>query len=216
MEITGLIQAAGSGNRLGLGPKAFVQLGGRTLLEHSVALLQRHVSSIVVAVPPTDVERAASLLASSHTRIIAGGMSRSETTRLLISKAEAPWLVLHDVVHPFASAELIANLLKEATQNGAAAPGLVNSEFLYQRDGVLLCAPGDVLVGQKPVAFPRAAALAGYRALADNGLEDDPSFLNILELGGVHTRFVPGSATNIKITTPEDLRLAEALWAVAH
>jgi 2-C-methyl-D-erythritol 4-phosphate cytidylyltransferase len=215
MAIVGLLQAAGSGNRLGLGPKAFVRLGGATLLEHGVAMLRPHVSSLVVAVPPADMERAGALVAGPSIRIIAGGASRSETTRLLIAEADAPWLVLHDVVHPFAGAELIASLLQEAMRCGAAAPGLLNSEFLYRRDGVLLHAPGDVLVGQKPVAFARGAALAGYRGLAGGGLDADPSFLDILKLGGVQTRFVRGSATNIKITTSEDLRLAQALWAVA-
>jgi len=216
MDVQGLVQAAGSGNRLGLGPKAFVQLGGRTLLEHSVALLEPHVASVIVAVPPGDIARANALVASPRIRVIAGGESRSQTTRLLIAQSEGAWLVLHDAVHPFPGAELITSLLSEARRSGAAAPGLINSEFLYRRDGVLLHAPGQVLTGQKPVVFSRAAALAGYDALADNGLDEDPSFLDILELGGVRTTFLPGSPTNIKITTPDDLRLAEALWAVAN
>lgn len=69
------------------------------------------------------------------------------------------------------------------------------------------------MVGQKPVVFARDAALAGYAAAGPS--DGDPSLLEVLERGGVHTRFVPGEATNIKITTPGDLRLAEAQIALA-
>lgn len=214
MDIQGLIQAAGGGSRLGLGPKAFVTLGGQTLLERAVNLLLECTDSVIVAVPPADLARAHALVAGPRTLIMSGGKSRSQTTLELISQARAPWLVLHDVVHPFARPELIASLLAQAQHKGAAAPGLLNAEFIYARDGKLLHAPGDVLVGQKPVVFSRAAALAGYEACSRYGLADDPSFLDILKHGGVHTTFVPGSATNIKITTPDDLKLAQALVAV--
>lgn len=214
MNIQGLIQAAGSGDRLGLGPKAFVVLGGQTLLERAVDFLLSCTDSVIVAVPPADLARASALVAGPRTLIIAGGASRSRTTQELISQAQAPWLVLHDVVHPFASPDLISRLLAQAQLAGAAAPGLLNAEFIYARDGNLLHAPGDVLVGQKPVVFSRAAAIAGYEACATCRPADDPSFLDILEYGGIHTTFVPGSACNIKITTPGDLKLAQALVAM--
>ncbi len=214
MNVQGLIQAAGCGNRLGLGPKAFVKLGGQTLLERAVALLLKCTDGVIVAVPPADLDRASTLIAGPRTLIIPGDISRSRTTLALISQAQAPWLVLHDVVHPFARPDLISRLLAQARLLGAAAPGLINDEFIYNRDGGLLHAPGDVLVGQKPVVFPRAAALSGYEACSTHEIADDPSFLDILQYGGVHTAFVPGSATNIKITTPDDLKLAQALVAV--
>ncbi len=213
MTVQGLVQAAGSGSRLGLGPKAFVRLDGRTLLEHAVALLTPMVDSIVVAVAPDDMGRAQQLVAGARVRVIPGARSRSETTRLLIHEASARWIVLHDVVHPFADARLVAALLDKARAVGGAAPGLVNAEFVYDRKGDLLHAPGEVLIGQKPVAFAREAAIVGYASLTPGGLGADPSFLDILERGGVKTAFVPGSALNIKITTPDDLRLAKALLA---
>ncbi|MCK0207773.1 2-C-methyl-D-erythritol 4-phosphate cytidylyltransferase [Starkeya koreensis] len=215
MTVQGLIQAAGSGSRLGFGPKAFVRLGDRTLLEHAVALLRPMVDLVIVAAAAEDVARAGELVAGDRVRVVAGAPSRSQTTRLLVEEASARWLVLHDVVHPFASPGLVAALLDKARAAGGAAPGLVNAEFLYNRDGDLLHAPGEVLIGQKPVAFAREAAIAGYASLPAGGLVRDPSFLDILERGGVRTAFVPGSALNIKIPTPDDLRLANALLTLA-
>ncbi|WP_428030033.1 IspD/TarI family cytidylyltransferase [Ancylobacter sp.] len=214
MKIQGLIQAAGSGTRLGLGSKAFVELGGRTLLEHAVELLLPEVDSLVIAVATPDIDRARALITHEHTHVIAGTQTRSGTTRRLMAEATAPWLLLHDVVHPFASSELVRTLLQQAMRSGAAAPGLVNTEFVYSSSGDLIHTPGEVLIGQKPVAFGRDAACAGYARLPKDGLDSDPSFLDILELGGVKAAFVPGSAVNIKITTPDDLMLAQALLSL--
>ncbi|SFZ85955.1 2-C-methyl-D-erythritol 4-phosphate cytidylyltransferase [Devosia enhydra] len=215
-DVEGLIQAAGSGTRLGLGPKAFVTLGGITLLERAVRFFESRVDRIIVAIPAAEHERAQKLIAGAHVEIVEGAASRSETTRRLIAAARAPWLVLHDVVHPFAEIGLIDTLLAAARQTGASAPGLRNSEFLYAADtGRLLHAPGAVLIGQKPVAFSRDAVLRGYAALPPEGLATDPSLMDVLDRGGAKTTFVPGSADNIKVTTPADLRLAEALAAAS-
>src|SRR4249919_3959560 len=119
MFVQALIQAAGQGSRLGLGPKAFVVLDGKTLLERAIELLRNIVDVIVIA----------------------GGSSRSETTYKLVAEATAPWLLLHDVVHPFATTALVKNLLETAYQHGASAPGVANTEFLYTREGDLLHAP---------------------------------------------------------------------------
>lgn len=214
MRIQGLVQAAGSGTRLGLGPKAFVKLDGETLLERAVRLLEDVVDAIIVAVPAAHVAHATALVGNAAVRIIPGAATRSETTRLLIGEAVAPWLLLHDVVHPFADRALIDRLLARAIEVGASAPGIPNTEFLYDKTGELLYAPGGVIIGQKPVAFSRATVLAGYATLRAGGIESDPSLLDILKCGGVQTAFVPGDTTNIKITVPADLKFAEALIAL--
>lgn len=216
MTVDALIQAAGAGTRLGLGPKAFVMLDGTTLLERAVALLDPIADQVVVAVAPADVARAVAMVGGPRVRVVAGGGSRSETTRRLIDHATAPWLLLHDVVHPFATADLVRRLLAAARAHGASAPGIVNTEFLYGRDGTLLHAPGDILVGQKPVAFSRAAALAGYAAADVDGSAEDPSLLDVLARGGVRTRFVEGDPGNIKITSPADLAIARAIIATGR
>jgi len=213
MIVQALIQAAGSGTRLGLGPKAFVRLGDCTLLERALRLANKVAASTIVAVPRSEIDRANVLIGGTGVTIIPGCSSRSQTTRRLIAEATAPWLLLHDVVHPFVDHDLTERLLCEAQRSGAAAPGLHNSEFLYHRSGALLHSPGDVLIGQKPVVFSREAVLAGYAASPASDANADPSLLDILERGGVRTSFVPGSSTNIKITTEGDLRLAEALIA---
>lgn len=211
MAVQALIQAAGDGARLGRGPKAFVMLGGRTLLEHAVAIFRGVADGVIVAVQPAEMARARTLVGGDGVALIAGGASRSETTRRLVATATAPWLLLHDVVHPFATSDLARSVLAAAQAHRAAAPGVANTEFLYDRAGRPLHAPGGVLVGQKPVAFAREAVEAGYAV--PGALAGDPSLLEILERAGIRTVFVEGSAGNIKITGPADLAAAEAMLA---
>jgi len=215
MVLDVLIQAAGSGTRLGRGPKAFVSLGGKTLLERAIAQFDGIASRIVVAVRQDDIERARRLVDRADVACIVGGDSRSDTTRKLIDCATAPLIVLHDVVHPLLSRELLMRVVTAAQAHGAAAPGLLSTEFLFDRAGNVLHRPGEVLAGQKPVAFGREAIMAGYAAAAESLFEHDPSLLEVLELGGTHTVFVEGDVRNVKITTPGDLDLATALLALA-
>ncbi|MEZ5830168.1 MAG: 2-C-methyl-D-erythritol 4-phosphate cytidylyltransferase [Dongiaceae bacterium] len=208
--IQALIQAAGSGTRLGQGPKAFVLLGGQTLLERSIALFREIADHVIVAVPSAELAKARALVAGEWVDVIAGGASRSETTRRLVEHSSAPWLLLHDVVHPFASPDLIKRVLEAAMNYGASAPAIPNAEFLYDMDGTALHAPGAVLIGQKPVGLSRAKLEAAYRE-SSPGPRADPSVLEVLAAAGTPTRFVPGDRRNIKITDPADLALARAM-----
>lgn len=211
VTVGALIQAAGQGLRLGLGPKAFVELDGEALLLRAVRLFQPFASQVLVAVAPRDIERARLLLSGTNADVMAGGETRSATTRLLIEAASTQVILLHDVVHPFASPSMIRRLLDAAIEHGAAAPAILNTAFAYDRAGAPLHAPGQLLMGQKPVAFLRSSVLRGYAAWNTGDEINDPSLMEILERAGVRTHFVEGSSTNIKITTPDDLKLAEAL-----
>jgi len=212
MAVQALIQAAGRGLRLGLGPKAFVVLEGQTLLERAVELVHEFTQDIIIAVDSAEITMAHDLLAGYRVRIIAGGSTRSETTRKLIDHATGEWLILHDVVHPLVSRGLIKDLLKTAYEYGCAAPAISNTEFLYDHAGTLVHAPGDVFVGQKPIVFSRAIASYGYRYVEQNAMNvSDPSFIKILEASGVKTKFIEGGPDNIKITTAKDLKIARAL-----
>ncbi len=213
MQVQALIQAAGSGARLGLGPKAFVMLEGRTLLERALDPLRGVTNGIIVAVAAAEIARAQQLLGDRAT-IIAGGASRSDTTRRLVAAATAPWLLLHDVVHPFATADLVNAVLEGARAHRVCAPAVLNSDFGYGRDGTRLRGPGELLIGQKPVAFPRDAALGAYAAFEAGQGPADPSLLDVFACAGIATKFVEGSPRNIKITGPADLAIACAMLRV--
>ena len=213
-DIEAIVPAAGQGTRLGHGPKAFVVLAGRTLLEHAVATMLSVAARVTVAVPSADLARAEHLVGGPSVRVIAGGMRRIDTVRTLVGAATSPWLLLHDVVHPFVTKELSQRVIEEAHRAGAAAAVLSNVDFLYGTDGTLRAVPGDVVAIQKPLAFRQADVARGF-AVADRtaaeGLIPDMSALDILVLAGQSVAFVPGHTMNFKLTTPDDMELAQRL-----
>ncbi|MBX3029093.1 MAG: 2-C-methyl-D-erythritol 4-phosphate cytidylyltransferase [Chloroflexi bacterium] len=209
-DVQGILLAAGKGVRLGEGPKAFLQLGDRTLLERAVDVLRGTVDRIVVAVGPNDMERARTLVGGPKVLVITGGATRMETQQRLAEAADAPWLVLHDVVHPSTTSEVVRRVLAAARESGAASAGVPSTVFHYRRDGTILSAPGEALIPQKPVVFRRSEFLEGIaRFTRDRSrVGPEPSTMEILELAGRRTTFVPGVPGAIKLTWPEELHIA--------
>jgi len=213
-DIEAIVLGAGQGERLGLGPKAFVLLAGRTLLEHAVTTMLSVVARVTVAVPSVECVRADKLVGGPSVRVIAGGMRRIDTFRALVGTATSPWLLLHDVVHPFVTTELSRRVIEEACRAGAAAAVLSNVDFLYATDGTPHAAPGAVVAMQKPIAFRRADAARGLAAAdrtASAGHLPDLSAVDVLALARQYVAFVPGHTMNFHLTTPHDLELAQRL-----
>jgi 2-C-methyl-D-erythritol 4-phosphate cytidylyltransferase len=213
-DVEAVVQAAGQGTRLGLGPKAFLMLGGSTLLERAVATMLTVAARVTVAVPSAYLARARRLVGGPAVTIIAGGMRRADTLRLLVRAATAPWLLLHDVVHPFVTAELSQRVIEEARRMGAAAAALPNRDFLYGTDGVLRAAPGEIVAIQKPVAFQRATVERAFEVedrAAGGDRAGDAGVVHILAQAGQMVAFVPGSPMNLKLTTSDDFEMARHL-----
>jgi 2-C-methyl-D-erythritol 4-phosphate cytidylyltransferase len=210
------VQAAGEGQRLGLGPKAFVELGGRTLLERAVATMLLSSAHVIAAVPAADVDRARHLVGSDRVMVIAGGATRHDTLRLLVLASSASWILLHDAVRPFVTAEMSGRVLAAARRHGAAAAVLANDDFLYRPDGTPAAQPNEMVAVQKPIAFSRRAILQGLEAVPGGVASRDPSVLEVLARGGHPVAFVPGDAANVKISTPADYALAQRLATLSR
>lgn len=206
-----LILAGGSGTRLGMGPKAFVMLGGLTLLERAVQTMLQICAKVIVALPMEHLAKGRCLINDPRVSMIAGGTRRIETLRLLVEKSNAEWLMLHDVVHPFVSVEIARAVLDNACVGGAAAAALAVNEFLYDTRGRLVAQPGQTLMVQKPIAFRSSAIKAGFEKADILALAHDASVLEILSLAGVVASFIDGHMWNQKITNSLDLELAKTL-----
>jgi 2-C-methyl-D-erythritol 4-phosphate cytidylyltransferase len=211
MAVVGIVPAGGSGERLGAdGPKAFVVLAGRPLVDWSVEVLREACDRVVVAVPlgyeDPDEDR------------VAGGDSRSASVRNALAAApEADVAVVHDAARPLVSRELVERCLAalEPGVDGAiAAARMTDTVKEAGADGrVLRTLDRSVLWAiQTPQAF-RAEVLR--RALDTNeaalAAATDDSFL-VEEIGGT-VRVVEAPRENLKVTRTTDLALAEALLA---
>jgi len=127
MSIAVIIPAGGSGERLGAKvPKALVQLGGRTLIEHAVANMAPIADQIIVAAP-AGLEGKFQELLGSEVTVVTGGITRTESVAAglrLVSK-DIKFVLVHDAARALASTDLARRVIKEL-QSGADAviPGL--------------------------------------------------------------------------------------------
>jgi 2-C-methyl-D-erythritol 4-phosphate cytidylyltransferase len=210
-----LIVAAGRGERLGSDrPKALVALAGRPMLEWSVSVLRSvgEVERIVVALPSDAVDAA-----PAGTVGVAGGAVRSDSVRRAL-RAAGPGdpVIVHDAARPLATAALFERALAELRRTGADAVIAATpvTDTIKETDGPMVTRTLDrsrMWAIQTPQVFRREAL---ERGLADDDLlarATDDAWL-IEQQGGV-VRVVPAGEPNFKVTTADDLRLAELLLA---
>jgi 2-C-methyl-D-erythritol 4-phosphate cytidylyltransferase len=222
MTVAVIIVAAGRGVRMGTGrPKAFVRLAGLTLLERSVGIFIAHprVGRVVAAVP--DLGEAARVLGPHTERVVLvrGGASRQDSVRagLLALPAGADEIILvHDAARPLVSREIVDSVIAAAGAHGAAVPVIPPADTVKQvaADGVVetTLARDRLRLAQTPQGFRGPLLREAYaRAARDAFLGTDDAAL--VERTGHRVRAVDGSQYNIKITTPLDLALAEAILA---
>ena len=209
VAVSCLIPAAGAGERLGLGPKAFLEVRGRPLLCWITDRALQVADEVLVAVPANRVEHAANMLPKC--RVIQGGVSRQHSIALLAGQARGEWLIVHDVARPFASLSLLKRVLETARRTGCAGAFLDPEVPVARlRDGrvVEAYAHDEVGVFQSPQAFSREnmAAMLACQAGAPGWYGQ--STIQLALLAGVPVHAVPGEKTNIKITTIEDWQRA--------
>jgi len=211
-----LIVAAGSGERLGMeGPKALVELAGRTLLQWSVDALRAvpAIEQIVVALP-------AGADAPAGTSGVRGGRVRSESVRLALAAAgPGDPVLIHDAARPLLTGELaqatIGALEADETLDGAiAAVAMTDTVKRVTSDGfVIETLDRDELWGvQTPQVF-RRAALERALDVPDEVLAQATDDAWLIERAGGRVGVVESTRENLKVTTPHDLMVAEMLLA---
>jgi 2-C-methyl-D-erythritol 4-phosphate cytidylyltransferase len=206
-----LLPAAGSGSRLGLGPKAFVEVAGRSLLARSVACLTPHVDEVLVALP-----EGLPLPEGVQARAIVGGATRQESVLRLLRETSADVVLIHDAARPFLPARVVHMLLEAVPETGAASAALPVVDTLVRGNAGRWAAPVSregLWAVQTPQGFRRGLLLRAHEAArtAGFGATDDAGL--VAWTGGAVT-LVPGDARLFKVTAPGDLALAHALAAV--
>ncbi len=209
-----IVVAGGTGDRFGR-PKQFLNLGGRTVVERSVAGARAVAAGVVLVVPAGQPVGAGAPDSNfSADVLVDGGSSRAASVRagLAAVPAEATVVVVHDAARPLASPALFeAVVAAVAGQSGAdgAVPVLPVTDTLKRvADGqVIATVDREGLVAvQTPQAFRASVLRRAHRDQAEG--TDDAS---LLESIGATVRTVPGDPRNLKLTVPHDLVLAEIL-----
>ena len=220
MRVAAIIAAGGQGLRFGgATPKQFVELEGKSLLEHSVEAFagSSRIDSLVVALPALMLENPPAFLAkvAKPTTIVAGGANRSASVANAFAKVDASVdvVVIHDAARPFVSQELIARTLDAAAAHGAAIAAIPARDTVKQVDRrepgtIAATLPRDtIFLAQTPQAFRRDVLARALGAAAAQGapgaVATDEAML--AERAGFKVHIVEGDPRNVKVTTPEDL-----------
>lgn len=208
-----LIVAAGRGERLGSErPKALITLAGKPMLDWSVGALRAvaAVQQIVVALPPGELDAS-----PADTVAVAGGDVRSKSVREAL-RAAGPGdpVIVHDAARPLATSRLFERALAELERTNADAVIAATPvpDTIKETQGPVVTRTVDrawLWTIQTPQVFRRAAL---ERGLADDDLlarATDDAWL-IEQQGGV-VRVITTGEPNFKVTTADDLHLAELL-----
>lgn len=214
-----IIVAAGRGRRMGFKNKAFLMLRDKPVLYYSVLPFEKSdlVDEIILAVSKEKVNSAKKIVDKygfkKVKKVVAGGYERQDSVHnALESIAEAGYVLIHDAARPLVSEELIQDVMKAAQKFGAAVPACPVADTIKRGKKFVeeTLARESLWIVQTPQAFTYEMVKKAYETARRNrycGTDDS----SLIERFGYEIKIVEGYPENIKITTPSDLIISEAL-----
>lgn len=215
-----IVVAAGRGERLGAsGGKAFVSLLGQPMLVHTLRAIEACalVEGIIVVVPRDRLSDAGTLIErSGFTRVrevVPGGAERQDSVAAGLVRVGDPEVVMvHDGARPLVQADVIAAVVRAAADSGAASAGIPMRETVKAVEAGEAVRTEDrahLWIARTPQAFRTPLLREAHRRAAQDGFRGADDAVLVERLGRT-VRMVEDSPANVKITVPDDLRLAEA------
>ncbi|HWQ30432.1 MAG TPA: 2-C-methyl-D-erythritol 4-phosphate cytidylyltransferase [Negativicutes bacterium] len=221
---TAIVLAAGKGNRMNAGMnKQFIPILGKPLLAHTLEVFQACslVDSIILVAGRGELELCRQLIVEAYgfskvDKLIEGGSERQESVYkgLLALETDCGVVMIHDGARPIFTGNLIERCIAGAEKYGAVSAGMPAKETVKILDGkgFVKYTPQRELVWitQTPQAFRRDLIRKAHENAIAEGISgtDDASLVEIL---GEKVKMLESSYENIKVTTPEDIIVAETL-----
>lgn len=215
-----IIVAAGSGSRMKSSKnKLLLPLGGKTVIERTVKTFEDipQIGEIIVVCREEELETMSSVLPGEKITFVIGGKTRQESVKNAIETIdpdECETVIIHDGARPLVTKEEILETLEEAKRTGAAATGVFVKDTIkvINDDYVITDTPDRT----KLVAIhtPQIFNLKLYLKAMEKAAMQKKDFTDdckLLENIGVPVSVVIGEYGNIKITTPEDIPMAQAI-----
>ena len=214
-RVAAIVVGAGSGERMGA-DKIFALLTGKPVIAWSLEVLQGcpAINEIILVLHKDKIEIGKKMVAERGlTRVSAiceGGRLRQDSVKKGLQQVQGcQWVLVHDGARPFLTNKLIDDGLVAARQTGAAVAAMPVKDTVKEVDGEGLVdrtlERGFLRVVQTPQVFRADILKEAYLAL-DGEFTDDAA---VVERAGYKVKLYPGDYRNIKITTPQDLLLAE-------
>ncbi len=202
-------------------PKQFHFLSGYPILVHTVRKFMTAdcIDSVVVVVPADRVDSTKELLLEydlfdNTVSVVAGGKRRQDSVKCGLDSlsADVDVVLVHDGARPLVTEEIILRCVVAVESSGTAIAAVPVKDTLKRRDGegriVKTVDRKDLWQAQTPQGARLSLLLTAYEEAGDQAVTDEAS---LLELAGFPVQLVEGSETNIKITRPDDLIIAEKI-----
>lgn len=224
MNVVSIIPAAGKGQRMGPGPKKpYLLLNGRPILYYVLAGLDKTtaVAQLIIAVYPGEEEICRKEIIQKFSfkkniEIISGGETRQDSVRQALNNLpqNCDMVLIHDGARPLISQKMIANAIQATAKWRATAMGVPVKDTIkiVSEDGIIETTPPRQALWsiQTPQTFEKTLILEAYhKAYQDDFKGTDDA--GLVERLGIAVKIIRGSYENIKITTKEDLLVAEAI-----
>lgn len=226
VKAAAIIAAAGWGKRFGNCKKQFQPLGGKPVIVHSIERFEESpsVGEVVLVVSEDSIRYCHEEIVKKFqfkkiTKIVSGGEERQRSVRRGFSSIsnETDIVIVHDGVRPFVTVDLIEEAVKEALKSGGAVVAIPVKDTVKESfEGYIQrTLPRESLwLAQTPQAFRYDVLKRAYKMSDENGfLGTDES--SLVERLGIRVKLIRGSQMNVKITTEEDLLLAELALKIA-
>lgn len=225
-KVIAIIPAAGLGKRLGGRKKPFVELLGKPILAHTLKAFEDSplIDGVVVVTTAEDIERCREEVVERYAfkkvvGVVSGGKERQDSIARALdtisdtTEGDCDMVVVHDGARPLVMPDIIERTINAAIDKGAAITTIPLKDTVKTvKDGVVQDTPRrDMLKAvQTPQAFKFDILRRAYDAATEDGFigTDDSSLVERL---GLKVTTVDGSNRNIKITTKEDITIAECL-----
>jgi len=218
-----VIVAAGNSRRMGGEDKLFASLAGEPVLSRVIGVFDGcgAIGQVVVVLREEAVATTRELAASRGWSKVSdscvGGKRRQDSVSIGLDLLdEWQWVVVHDGARPLVTGDLIERGLKAATETGAAVAAVPVKDTIKTAgaDRIVVNTPvrDDLWAVQTPQVFRREMLVGAYRRAAGAATVVATDDATLVERAGNSVKLYMGAYDNIKITTPYDLAVAEALW----
>jgi 2-C-methyl-D-erythritol 4-phosphate cytidylyltransferase len=221
MKKYAIIVAGGSGMRMqSTTPKQFIKIGGLPILMRTILAFHKYLKDIaIILVIPHEqfslwyklVEK---YLFNVPCQLVNGGKTRFESVKNGLQAIENEGLVaIHDGVRPFITSKIISQCYNSAEEYGSGVAAVIPKDSLREitSSGNNGINRNQYRLMQTPQTFKLSVIKQAYLSTEDRGFTDDAS---VAEAAGYKISLVNGDYSNIKITTPEDLKIAQALLEI--
>lgn len=209
-----IIVAAGKGTRFGEEYKQFYEINGKPVILYSIqAFMKFDFNKIILVVPPEKVDYAGNLIKNykRNITVLKGGNRRHQSVRNGLKECDSEFVLIHDGVRPFLKKHLIHNVIEKVKDVDACAPGIPITDTikLYNDENILWTLNRKNLLSiQTPQSFKNKVLKRALQVENKDNLTDE---LNLIESINGTVEWIKGDPFNIKITYPEDIKLAELI-----